>query len=960
MMLAPVAATVVVLVVLLAGFASMYTDLLWFREVGSTSDAPFSRVFSTVLVTKILLFILYAVVMAAVVGFNVWVAYRLRPPFRPQSLEQQNLDRYRLAIEPRLRTILFGGMVVVGLMAGGQGASHWQTWQLFFNRVPFGGDRDPVFGKDMSFFAFQLPFFRLLVGFIFGAVFFATLLSAATHYLFGGIRLQFQGEKVAPAARAHLSVLLGVLAALKAVFYLLDRYSLAFSVRGSVTGASYTDIKIRMPGLTVMIFAASLCAVLFIANLRSRGWLLPSVAMGLLVVASLVVGFIIPALVQQLRVRPNELRYESPYIARNITATRRAYGIDDVTYSDFEAESAAGIDQLRKTGATLDNVRLLDPNKLTRTFEQLQEIRGFFGFASTLDIDRYTTQGKQQDYVVGVRELDLAGLAANQKGQWLNQHVLFTHGSGFVAVAADAVTTDGKPDFSEKDLPPVGFLDIREARIYYGEKSPAYSVVHSPTTGEADGVDDAVAGKAGYRYTGKGGVRLSGLRKLMYAIRFREPNMLISSAVGTGSRVMYIRNPRERVMKVAPFLKLDSDPYPAVIDGRIQWILDGYTTSAGFPYSQKVAFDEVTTDTSTTLRQRQAAEKITYIRNSVKATVDSFDGTVKLYSWDEQDPVLKAWKKVFPNIVRPRSEMPSAVLEHVRYPEDLFKVQRELIARYHVTDPTTFFTTQEEWAVPIDAAGARDAQRRLIETDPQPPYYVLFDADNDGKPAFSLTTPFVFRGKENLAAFASVSSDGADYGKISVSQVPKTRSILGPGQVASAFITDARFSRDETQFSSGQSQVIYGNLLTLPIGQQLLYVQPIYLEGRAGATYPTLQKVLVGYGNKVGYGDRFDQALADAVSAVGGTTPPAGGTPTPTPGATVSPTPGASPPVVSRTIAEAVQEALAAEAASTAALQKNPPDFAAYDAAQRRLRAALARLQQLASASATPSPTPGR
>jgi uncharacterized membrane protein (UPF0182 family) len=955
MLLAPVAATVVVLLILLAAFSSKYTDLLWFREVGRSSGVSYTKVFSTVLRTKVLLFLLYAVVMAVIVGINVWVAYRLRPPFRPNSLEQQNLDRYRLAIEPHLRLILLGGMAFLGLMAGSQGAAHWQTWLLYLNRVPFGV-RDEAFNRDISFFAFEYPFYRLVVGFLFSAIFFALLLSLVTHYLFGGVRLQYQGEKVTPAARAHLSVLLGALAALKAVFYLLDRWGLAFSTRGSVTGASYTDVTARLPVLTVLIFAAALCAVLFVANLRSRGWLLPGVAMSVLVLSSFVGGFVVPQLVQQLRVRPNELRYEAKYIERNIRATRAAYGIGDVEYTDYVAGATTSLAELNASGETLDNVRLLDPNKLKPTFEQLQEIRSYFGFARTLDIDRYEVDGTRQDYVVGVREIDLAGLSADRQGDWLNQHVLYTHGTGFVAVAADDVTSDGRPAFPPAESAAGKVFRVDQPRVYYGELAPAYSVVNSPSTGENDGLTDE---QANYRYDGKGGVSLGGLRRLLYAIRFREPNLLISSAVGSQSKIMYIRNPRDRVEHVAPFLKLDSDPYPVAVGGRIQWVLDGYTTSAGYPYSQIKDLDEITRDTTTELRQgRQPAERINYIRNSVKATVDAFDGTVRLYTWDEQDPVLKAWKSVFPGIVLDKAEIGkvAGLEEHFRYPEDLFKVQRELIGSYHVTDTTTFFSGREEWEIPRDPAGARDATtRQLIEEDPQPPYYVMLDRPGGGGTEFSLTTPFVFRGKANLAAFASVSSEPEDYGKIRVLRVPLDLSVLGPGQAGNAFQSDERFSRDQTQFSGGGSQVVYGNLLTLPVGDNLLYVQPIYVQSRSGPTYPLLQKVLVGYGDQVGYANTFDEALRDAVTAV----EQPGATPTPTTPPAATPTPGATtpPPVaVPGTLQEAVQEALAAEAAAQAALQQSPPDFAAYDAAQRRLRAALQRIAELTRTAATPSP----
>ncbi len=960
-LIVPVLILAFVLFNLLSVVAARYTDLLWFRDVSSTSKVGYTGVFSSLLRTQILLFFLHGVVMALIVGANMWIAYRLRPPYRPNSLEQQNLDRYRLIVEPRIRPAMAVVLTLIALMAGTGGAGSWKTWLLWVNRQPFGVE-DPQFHKDIGYYAFSYPFYRHVAGFLFGAFVFATIVSVATHYLFGGIRLQSPGERIVPAARAHLSVLLGVLAAFKALFYYLDRYGLVFSTRGSVTGASYTDVNARLPVLFVLVFAATLCAVLFIANIRSRGFLLPGVAVSLLALSSIVVGFLIPLLVQTVRVRPNELRYERKYIDLNIKATQKAYGIDAVKYEEFKAGSSAGIEELRTAGGTLEHVRLLDPNKLKATFEQLQEIRPYFGFPETLDIDRYIgPDDKLQDYVVAVREADLKGLPADRKGNWLNEHVLYTHGTGFVAVPTDAVAADGKPDFSVRDIPTAGFLKITEPRVYFGELSPDYSIVNSPDSAEVDGLSELTSGDGGYRYTGTAGVRLSGIRRLFYAMRFREPNLLISGAAGGKARVIYDRNPRHRVEQVAPFLKLDSDPYPAVVDGKILWILDGYTTSSGYPYAELTDLDALTEDATTdTRRVQQPAEKINYIRNSVKATVDAFDGSVKLYTWDEQDPVLKVWKKAFPGVVLPKDQMPAGVRAHLRYPEDLFKVQRGLLARYHVTDASTFFSRQQDWLVPNDAAGPRDGDDKLLNPVAQPPYYVMLEEPGSERRSFSLTTPFVFR--ENLAAFASVSSDQGDYGTIRVKTVPPSGSIPGPLQVANAFLADARFSRDQTQFSGGASEIIYGNLLTLPVGEQLVYVMPVYVKGKEASAYPTLQRVLVGYGNKVGYGETFEDALRDAVTQTTTGAPPtsaptATAPPTATATGTATPSPTAAAPVPA-TLGAAVQEALNAEAAAQAALRASPPDFAAYDREQRRLRAALARIAELTQTTATPTTVP--
>ncbi|MEP7055465.1 MAG: UPF0182 family protein, partial [Actinomycetota bacterium] len=579
LLLAPVLIIIIAIFILLSVFSSKYTDLLWFRDVSRNSQADFTSVFSIRLQTQLVLFLAYGALMALIVGLNIWVAYRIRPPYRPHSLEQENLDRYRSVVEPHARSIFVVLLTGLVLISGSSGTGSWRTWQLWLHKQPFGV-QDPVFHRDISYYAFTYPLYRQVVGFAFGAFFFATLAAIATHYLFGGVRVQTQGDKVIPAARAHISVLLGVLAALKAVFYWLDRSGMVFSNRGSVTGASYTDVHARLPVLLLLVLAASLCSLLFFANLRSRGFLLPGVAFALLVLSSILLGFVYPLIVQTAQVRPNELKYERPYIGRNIEATRKAYGIDTVQTAPFDAAGNAQLADLLAPGSNLEHVRLLDPNKLKATFEQLQAIRQYYGFAKTLDIDRYAgADGQTQDFVVGVREVDLSKLAADQKGNWLNQHVLYTHGTGFVAVPTDAVTADGKPAFAVKDIPTTGFLKIDEPRVYFGELSPNYSIIASPTSGEVDGLQDVSQG-VGYHYTGPAGVSLGGIRRLLYAVRFREPNLLISGAVGGNAKILYGRNPRDRVQQVAPYLKLDSDPYPAIIGGRVTWIVDGYTTSA--------------------------------------------------------------------------------------------------------------------------------------------------------------------------------------------------------------------------------------------------------------------------------------------------------------------------------------------------------------------------------------------
>jgi uncharacterized membrane protein (UPF0182 family) len=947
-LLAPVF-VVVALILALGGVGiALYTDLLWFRSVG------YSEVFSTVLQTKLLLFVMFGLVMAVLVGANLAVAYRVRPPFRPMSLEQQNLERYRVAVEPYLVPVLLLASGVFGLFAGLSAASRWQVWLLWRHATSFG-EKDAQFGKDISYFAMTYPFQRFVLGFLLTAVVLSLLAAAATHYLFGGLRLQTSGDKVSPAARAHLSVLLGVVVLLKAVGYYLDRFGLAFSTRGRVQGASYTDVNAVLPAKNILVGIAVICALLFFANIVVRNILLPAGALALLVVSAIVIGGIYPAYTQQFRVKPNELQREAKFIDRNIAATRAAYQIDDVETTQYDATSTASAAQLRGDTGTVPNIRLLDPNVLSDTFRQFQGLRSYYAFNESLDIDRYDVGDGLQDYVVAARELNTAGLRDDQRN-WINEHLVYTHGNGIVAAPANKVDAQGQPQFVVKDLPVASpkELPVTEPRIYFGEGTGNYSVVKSKQD-ESDGPVGG-SGEAKYTYTGNGGVQLGGpLRKLAFAIKFREKNLLLSGALTKDSRILYTREPRERVQKVAPFLKLDGDPYPAIVGGKIIWIIDGYTTSAGYPYSQRRTLGSVTTDSQTRSGTRLPDQSVNYIRNSVKATVDAFTGDVTLYQWDTEDPVLKTWSKAFKGIVTPKSKIPAELAAHFRYPEDLFKVQRDLLGRYHLTKANDFFRGEDYWQVPGDpsvhettqaAAGAQAAASLFNNQSgapDQPPYYVVQQFPGTTSAAFSLTSAFVAQRRPNLTAVASVSSDPHDYGKIRVLELPDSVSIDGPQQIANQFGTDAVVRVDLLPLVTGGSNVVLGNLLTLPVGGGLLYVEPVYVRARAESSYPTLQLVLAAFGDRVASAPTLREAL-DELFGAGSVAP--------------KPTDGSPSPVATgaNDVKSAVAAAEQAFRDGQDALKKG--DFAAYGEAQKRLQAAIARLSQLSGASPSPSASP--
>jgi hypothetical protein len=945
---------ILALLILLLALTPVYTDLLFYRSVN------FSRVFTTVLWTRVVLFVLYGVVMAVAIGTNLVLAYRLRPIVRPLSVEQQNLERYRTAIEPYTVAILLGVTTVFGLVAGLSASSRWRTWLLWVNATPFG-KKDAQFGRDISYYAFSYPFQRFLLGFLLTAVILSLIVALVTHYLFGGIRMQSPGERVTAAAKAHISVLLGLLALLKAWAYYLDRFGLVFSSDGISTGASYTDLHAVLPAKLILLFISLACAVLFIYNIFQRGWTLPLLGAGILVLSSVVIGGIYPAIVKQFQVRPNEASKEAPYIARNIAATRDAYGIAGVKPEQYKAATSLSADAVATDPGTISNVRLLDPNKLSKTFKQLQQIRGYYGFPDSLDIDRYTIKDngttRTRDYVLSVRELDQSGLAEPQRN-WINEHLAYTHGKGFVAAPANTAE-GGKPVFQEGNLPPAGPFGITESRVYFGEMSPDYSIVGTKQQ-EIDGPGPDENKQATTSYTGSGGVPIgSSFNRLVFSLRFGEKNILFSSDITADSRILYDRNPRDRVSKVAPWLTLDGDPYPAIVNGRVTWILDGYTTSDGYPYSDRNTLGDVTSDAVTSQSRNRAAQgsnQVNYIRNSVKATVDAYDGTVTLYAFDEKDPVLRTWMKAFPGTVKPNKDIPAALRANFRYPEDLFKVQRDVLASYHVTDPRAFYSQEDFWAV----SPAPDVQNQ-----PQPPFYVYSQLPGRDSPSFNLTSPLISRRSSKLAAYVAVSSDPGTYGQFQVLQLPQGITINGPLQVQNLIESDGAIAQQLTLWRGGNSDTIEGNLLTLPVAGGLIYVEPYYVQAKGASGYPTLQGVAVAFNDKVALSTTLSDALdkvfgagagtaaegATAGGAGGGSTTPGGGGATAGGGAS----PGGGGTTLSPDLRQAAADAQAALVAGQQALAKDPQDWTAYGKAQDDLRAALGRISTLTAVTPTPA-----
>lgn len=964
-----------VIVVLLAGprLIDAYVDWLWFGELGYRS------VFTTVLVTRFLVFLVAGFLVGGIVFAGLALAYRTRPVFVPNS-ENDPVARYRAVVVSRLRLVGIGIPVAIGLLAGIVAQSYWVRIQLFLHGGDFGL-RDPQFGKDLGFYAFELPFYRLLLSYLFVAVFLAFVANLVAHYLFGGIRLSGRSGALSRSARIQLVSLVGLLVVLKAVAYWFDRYELLSHTRGGkpFTGAGYTDINAVLPAKLILMAIALICAAAVFSAIVLRDLRIPAIGLVLLLLSSLIVGAAWPMIVEQISVKPNAAQKESEYISRSITATRAAYGLtsDVVTYRNYAGDGQATAQQVASDRATTSNIRLLDPTIVSPAFTQFQQGKNFYYFPDQLSIDRYLDRGGNlRDYVVAARELNPDRLIDNQR-DWINRHTVYTHGNGFIAspantvrgIANDPNQNGGYPEFlvnvvgANGTVVSDGPAQLDQPRIYYGpvisDTAADYAIVGRNGADREYDYETSTETK-NYTYTGSGGVPIgSWISRSVFAAKFAERNFLFSNVIGSNSKILFNRDPAQRVEAVAPWLTTDSAVYPAIVNKRLVWILDGYTTLDNYPYSQLTSLSSATADSNEVAFNKLAPDKqVSYIRNSVKATVDAYDGTVTLYQQDEQDPVLRAWMQVFPGTVKPKSDITPELAEHLRYPEDLFKVQRMLLAKYHVNDPVTFFSTSDFWDVPLDPNPTASSY--------QPPYYIVAKniAKNDNSASYQLISAMNRFKRDYLAAYISASSDPATYGRITVLTIPGQ--VNGPKLANNAITTDPAVSQDLGVIGrDNQNRIRWGNLLTLPVGQAgLLYVEPVYASpgaSDAASSYPRLIRVAMMYNDKVGYGPTVRDALnglfgPGAGDAATGIQPTEGGAPqnappnnTPTPAeappGSPAPPPTAVPPVpdgsatLSPAKAAAMKEIQAAIGAARDAQKKG--DFAAYGAALQRLDDAI-------------------
>ncbi|MFK3671123.1 UPF0182 family protein [Leifsonia aquatica] len=853
---------IVALVILFFVFAGLYADILWYQQVG------FLNVLTTQWFGAISMFFVGFLAMALPLWACIQLAYRLRPVYA--KLNSQ-LDRYQQVIEPLRRLAMYGIPIVFGIFAGVSASSRWQLAAAWINGTPFG-KTDPLFKIDIGFYVFALPFYRSAVGFASAVVLIALIATLATCYLYGSIRVSGREVRISKAARVQISVVAALYLLLQGVSIWLDRYATVTdsNVGDSINGAAYTDVNATIPGRAILAGAAVFVAILFIVTAFVGRWRFPLVGTALLIVAALVVGAIFPWVIQRFQVEPSQKTLETPYIQDSIDATRAAYGLSDIETIPYDAKTDAEAGALRQDAQTTAQIRIIDPAIVSPSFRQLQQFRQYYAFPNTLNVDRYTVNGSEQDAVVSVRELQQSGLTS--ASNWYNNTLVYTHGYGMVAAYGNQRSSDGQPVFMEYGIPTQGTLGEYEPRIYFGQQSPTYSIVGAPKGSKSVELDyPGGADGAQQTYTtfdGNGGPKLDNIfKRLVYALKFQDEQIVLSDAVNNNSQILYDRDPIKRVQKVAPYLTLDSQAYPAVVDGRVKWIIDGYTTSDQYPYSHVGSLSDATADTETP-KPAYAFDDINYIRNSVKATVDAYDGSVTLYAWDAKDPVLKTWEKVYPSTVKPIADMSAQLLSHVRYPADLFKVQRSVLGQYHVTDAGSFYSREDAWTTPPDPTSS--------SSDPtlQPPYYLTLQMPGQTSPSFSLYTTFIPQASSEasrsvLKGYLAVDADAgstkgkvaAGYGKLRLLSLPSSDTIPGPGQVQNTFNSDPTVSQELNLLRQGKTDVINGNLLTLPVGGGLLYVQPVYVKSTGETSYPLLQKVLVAFGDKIAFEDTLDQAL---------------------------------------------------------------------------------------------------
>lgn len=975
-----VVVAIAIIVALFFAISSFAADVMWYSQLG------FQSIVWTLLGTRVGLWVFYAALMVLVSYIAATLAIRARPDFADGSTIRINGDTIEIGKSVSSRTARRVAVVIsliAGIIFGSKVNANWTEILLMFHTQSFGSV-DPQFGLDNGFYVFMLPGLRMLVSAFTLLMFVALVFSVATHVAMGGIRftMPVHGHglfAITKRARRQIGIWLVLWMLSWAVSQGLSVFSSLTAQGDRFTGANYTAVNAGIPVTVIMaVLTAVLGVVLCVwlmtthvfddavsrptanASAAWREWRVPTIAVASTLIVGILLSTLWPMLLQRFRVNPNAQEMESAYIQRNIDATRAAYGLDAVKTDEYKATTKAQAGALQKDAETTAQIRLLDPQIVSPTFKQLQQMKQYYTFADTLAVDKYDIDGVNQDTVIAAREINLEG---NDNRNWVNDHTVYTHGYGIVAAYGNKVTSDGQPQFFEYGIPTQGYLtDTQhyEPRIYFSPEAPEYSIVGAPQ-GTQSWEFDYPTGSEGATTTfnGNGGPRIGNIfSRLIYSIKFGSDQILFSDRVNADSQILYDRSPKERVAKVAPYLTLDGRVYPAVVDGRVKWIVDGYTTSSNYPYSQKTDLAEATQDSTTISSQTVQGltdKEVNYMRNSVKATVDAYDGSVDLYTWDDSDPVLKAWQSIFPGQYHPMSEISGDLMAHMRYPEGMFKVQRQLLAKYHVTSASQFFSGEDFWQTPVDPTESKSEQSRDVL---QPPYYLTLQTGGSDEPVFSLTSTYIPAGsstREILTGFLSVDSDagrtkgvrGPDYGTIRLQELPKDSNVPGPGQAQNNFNANADVSKELNLLESGSTQVERGNLLTLPLGGGLVYVEPVYVKSSGATSYPLLKKVLVAFGDQVGFANTLNEALnqvfdGDSGAQAGdGENQGSGGNPSDS-GAAGDKADGSGTTASTNRnpeLSQALQDAGKAMKDADSAMKKG--DWSGYGEAQKRLEEAL-------------------
>jgi len=925
-----------VIVFVLVSAAGIYTDWLWFRQLN------FEVVFFTQIVGQIIAFLIGFALMSVIISVGLISAWRSRPVYLKMP-EASPFQAYQQLIENLRRVIMIGLPILIGVFGGLLASRQWETAALWLNGSPFGVT-DPQFGLDVGFFVFDLPFYSFAVGFISGGIFLAALINAGVHLIYGGIRFTGMTVEISKPARIQLAILIAAYMIVQGLSLWFDQYATATSPGELFTGVTYSDANAVIPGLQILALISLAVALAFIVTAVIGRWRISIIATALMVASSLVLGGLYPWIVQTFQVVPNERTLEGPYLQKNIDATRVAYDLDKVEVVEYDASVVAEPGALRNDAKTTASIRIIDPALVSDAFRQLEQYRQYYSFPNRLHVDRYQIDGENQDTVIAVRELNQAGLG--DSNSWYNSTIVYTHGFGVVAAYGNKRDSDGKPLFFQSGIPTVGALGEFEPRIYFGANSPAYSIVGAPEGSEPLEFDFP-AGEDGERETyttfdGDGGPLIGDIfTRIAYALKFQSEQILLSDAINENSQILYNRSPADRIAEVAPYLTVDSEIYPAVVDGRVKWIVDGYTTTTKYPYSNLESFNLSILDSSSETFNRQTSE-VNYIRNSVKATVDAYDGSVDLYQWDEEDPILKAWMKLYPETVQPRSAISADLMSHVRYPSDLFKTQRSVLGSYHVTEAGAFYSQQDAWMTPNDPVEGTGLGTL------QPPYYLTLQAPGETESAFSLYSTFIPQStgettRNVLTGYLIANADAGNeagkvndsYGKLTLLNLPRETVVPGPGQVQNNFNADSNVSSLLNLLRQGSTRVLNGNLLTLPVGGGLLYVQPVYIESTGETSYPLLQKILVAFGDQIAFEDTLELALDALFGGNSGATSADGGQVDPAPDA------GEQAPADSGNalLDQALGRASAALAAKEAALRSG--DWEAFGRADEALAKAI-------------------